>query len=212
MENNSFFNNQPSYTNGYNVGNSVDNNISIPWSKIFKYFLIIIILAILGLNLFSYLGIATDFIAKITAPFLTLFGVAAAETTKTAVDVGATGIKAGADVVSGTANIVAGAVTGGVNVLENTLSNGITKNNLDGNSITSINKALDNAQKEMDVPRPDDTGSLIQRSKISGKTGYCFIGEDRGFRNCVSVTDNDQCMSGDIFPTREICINPNLRQ
>jgi hypothetical protein len=205
--------NTSSNPNVYNTNGLSNKTFTFSWGTILRYFVIIVILAILGLNLFSYLGIATDFISKMTAPFLRLFGVAAAETTKAAVAVGATGVKTGANIVSGGADVIAGAVTGGVNVLENTLSSGMTKNNIDNNSIISINKALDNAEKKMiNMPMPDDTGSEIQRSKISGKTGYCFIGEDRGFRTCVSVTDNDQCISGDIFPTRDICINPNLRQ
>ncbi len=193
---------------------SSGNNSGYPSiGTILRYFAIIVILSILGLNLFSYLGIATDFIARLTAPILRLFGLAAAETTKTAVAVGAAGIKAGANVVSGSADVVAGAVTGGVNVLENTLSSGVTRNNIDGKTILSLDNALTNAEKQMNsMPMPDDSGSQIQRSRIAGKTGYCLIGEQNGFRNCVDVTENDQCMSGEIFPTREICINPNLRQ
>ena len=57
----------------------------------------------------------------------------------------------------------------------------------------------------------DDSNSSIQSSKPSSKSGWCFIGEDRGFRSCIQVNQNDKCMSGDIFPTQEICINPNLR-
>ena len=210
---NSYTSSLNSNTDLYNSNGLSEKTITLSWGMILRYFAIIVVLAILGLNLFSYLGIATDIISKITAPLLRLFGIAAAETTKTVVNVGAAGVKVGADVVSGSADVIAGAVTGGVNVLENTLSNGLTKNNIDGNSSISINKALNNAEKNMNtMPMPDDTGSDIQRSKINGKTGYCFIGEDRGFRTCVNVTENDQCMSGDIFPTRDICINPSLRQ
>lgn len=196
-----------------NVNNFTDKTWSVSGGTLLRYFGIIVILSILGLNLFSYLGIATEFISRITAPILRLFGVAVAETTKTAVAVGAAGVKVGADVVSESANIVAGAVTGGVNVLENTLSSGVTKNSIDGNSLLSLDKALTNAEKNIiNTPLPDESGSEIQRSRISGKTGYCFVGEDRGFRSCISVNESDQCMSGEIFPTREICINPNLRQ
>lgn len=196
-----------------NVSNFSNRTWSFSGGTILRYFAIIVILSILGLNLFSYLGIATEFISKLTAPILKLFGFAVAETTKTAVAVGAAGIKAGANVVSGGADVVAGAVTGGVNVLENTLSSGVTKNSIDGNSLISINSALNHAEKNMiSSPMPDDSGSQIQRSKMSGKTGYCFIGEEKGFRTCVNVNESDQCMSGEIFPTREICINPNLRQ
>jgi len=55
----------------------------------------------------------------------------------------------------------------------------------------------------------DDSHSTIQTG--GGKSGWCFIGEDRGFRSCAEVGPNDQCMSGDIFPTHDICVNPNLR-
>uniref|UniRef100_A0A6C0E4T4 Uncharacterized protein n=1 Tax=viral metagenome TaxID=1070528 RepID=A0A6C0E4T4_9ZZZZ len=58
----------------------------------------------------------------------------------------------------------------------------------------------------------DDSMSNIQQSKSTSKSGWCFIGEDRGFRSCIQVNENEKCMSGDIFPSQEICINPNLRQ
>lgn len=201
-----------------NMYNGMSNNFNdktwtISGGTILRYFAIIVILSILGLNLFSYLGIATDFISRITAPILRLFGVAVAETTKTAVAVGAAGIKAGADVVSGSADVVAGAVTGGVDILQDTLETGVVKNRINGNSFVSVDRALSDAEKNIiSTPMPDESGSDIQRSRISGKTGYCFIGEDNGFRSCVNVSESDQCMSGEIFPTREICINPNLRQ
>jgi hypothetical protein len=57
----------------------------------------------------------------------------------------------------------------------------------------------------------DDSYSSIQMSKSASKSGWCYIGEDRGFRSCIRVGENEQCMSGDIFPSQEICINPKLR-
>ena len=62
------------------------------------------------------------------------------------------------------------------------------------------------------IPEPDDSGSLTQQSRSPPKSGYCYIGEDRGFRSCIKVGEGDKCMSGDIFPSKEICINPNLRE
>ena len=55
----------------------------------------------------------------------------------------------------------------------------------------------------------DDATSTIQSG--SGKAGWCYIGEDRGFRTCAEVGVNDTCMSGEIFPSQDICINPSLR-
>ena len=61
------------------------------------------------------------------------------------------------------------------------------------------------------IPEADDSTSSIQM-KPTSKSGFCYIGEDRGFRNCINVGEGDVCMSGDIFPTEAICINPNLRE
>jgi len=60
------------------------------------------------------------------------------------------------------------------------------------------------------IPEVDDSTSRIQM-KPTSKAGFCYIGEDRGFRSCIDVGEGDVCMSGDIFPTEAICINPNLR-
>ena len=61
------------------------------------------------------------------------------------------------------------------------------------------------------IPSAGISGKTTQ-SKPSSKAGWCFVGEDRGFRSCVSVNESQTCMSGDIFPTRDICINPGLRE
>ena len=60
-------------------------------------------------------------------------------------------------------------------------------------------------------PRADDTTSVTQKHQ-SGKSGYCYIGEDRGFRSCVKVEAGDKCMSGKVFPTQDICVDPTLRE
>lgn len=54
----------------------------------------------------------------------------------------------------------------------------------------------------------DDSNSCVQ---TKGKAGWCLIGEDKGVRNCIKVGANDTCLSGDIFPNNQICVNPNLR-
>ena len=40
---------------------------------------------------------------------------------------------------------------------------------------------------------------------------FCYIGYDNGQRECTNVFDGDICMSGELFPTMDICINPHLR-
>ena len=72
----------------------------------------------------------------------------------------------------------------------------------------SVRKALEYALKNQN-PVADDATSRLRIPRT--KSGYCYIGEDRGFRSCIEVTKDMKCMSGDIFPTRAVCVNPRLR-
>ena len=71
----------------------------------------------------------------------------------------------------------------------------------------SLSRALDNA-KQADNVSPDDSRSSIQ---TTGKSGWCYIGEEQGIRSCAEIGVNDVCMSKNVFPNLEICMNPNLR-
>ena len=178
------------------------------WVSIVKYGVILILLALMGLNVFSYLGDASDGAATLLERISNLFSgitadlgkgikVVVRQTTKTTAD----GTKAAVDMAAGgtkgVVNVTAGAIDSGVNVLEQQLEkNGRTA-----------------ADSRASDPVPDMVGNVTQSGGTgTGKSGYCYIGEDRGFRSCVKVGQMDQCMSGDIFPTEAICINPNLRE
>tara|TARA_B110001450_G_scaffold256443_2_gene286964 strand:+ start:359 stop:1063 length:705 start_codon:yes stop_codon:yes gene_type:complete len=85
------------------------------------------------------------------------------------------------------------------------------ENNLN-NGISNIEKQFQyNNRNSVDF-EADDASISTQKNKVLSKPGFCYIGEERGFRSCIKVGMGDKCMSGDIFPTRELCINPNLRQ
>jgi hypothetical protein len=76
----------------------------------------------------------------------------------------------------------------------------------------SLTKKLNSSSKIVSAPySPDDSHSVTQSSKVTNKAGWCYVGEERGFRSCASVGPSDECMSGDIFPTRDVCMNPSLR-
>ena len=82
--------------------------------------------------------------------------------------------------------------------------------------IKSADKALNiqsgSVQKRaIEVPVPYIDTTLLPK-KDKSKKGFCFIGEDRGARSCIEAGTGDVCMSGDIFPSMDICINPKLRE
>lgn len=84
-----------------------------------------------------------------------------------------------------------------------------------------INKALNKSSKPSAGNRRNRRNQRKQQTyaadshmessiQASAKKGWCYIGTDRGYRSCVK-SDSHKCMSGNIFPSKDICINPNLR-
>jgi len=174
------------------------------------WLLIILILAFLGFNIFVYLAKGTQGISDILAPITKkLFGTSAAVTGQT-VDVAAEGAKA---VVSGTATTLNTGLSSVQDITPNNATSSIKSQPLQsqqttGPSDSGLNKTLNSSQEQ-----DKDYQALEASSSVhsAGKSGWCFIGEDRGFRSCALVNQDDKCMSGDIFPSQELCINPNLR-
>ena len=64
------------------------------------------------------------------------------------------------------------------------------------------------------LPEPDPviSNSRVQSNKGSGKSGFCYVGEENGIRSCVKVTEHDVCTSGKVYKSDEICKNPKLRE
>jgi len=195
----------PSLSNNSNISNSISSMItdstpnvnnsisdSFNFQQVIKYGLVVIILALLGFNLFSHLGNLTDNIRDFISPITNIIGNKTGKALETTTLYTAQGIK-------GIGNVTGNIVESGLDVV---------KHDLDGakNDTTQISDTLIVDED----PEPDTTDSVIQTTPKTG-TGYCYVGEDRGIRSCVKINKNHKCMSGDIFPTRDICINPKLR-
>jgi hypothetical protein len=182
------------------------------------WILIILILAFLGFNIFVYLAKGTQSVANIFGPLTAKIGNIFASTTGQVVNVSAEGAK---NVVSTSANVVNTGLSTVQNVAETTANTSLNtqpvKNAFPQPDITAnntLNKALNTATTNMQGQNMNNYGADDSTSSIQSgvqKSGWCYIGEDRGFRTCGEVGPNDTCMSGDIFPSQEICINPNLR-
>jgi hypothetical protein len=194
---------QPSTTSSGTFFDSLKNINITTW------ILIILLLAFLGFNIFVYLAKGTQTITDITAPIMSkLFGTTVAVTGQT-VDVAAEGAKV---VVGETANVLESGLTAVQDITPNkpqttTKGQPISPQKQDSMQQTSLNKALNTQQPQQQPQQQND----YQAHEATSSTGWCYIGEDRGFRTCAEVGVNDSCMSGEIFPSHEICMNPNLR-
>ena len=197
-------------TNDLNITQSTSSFVDkIRSVSITTWIIIIFVLAFLGINLFVYLAKGTqqisDFLKPITDIFVKLFGKVSTQV----VDVSAEGAKA---VVGTTASTVNSGLTGVQKIANGGANIKDTIPQPDIMSSNSLNRALNSSQQRTNSNGQydeDDTDSNIQQG--AGKSGWCLVGSDRGVRSCVQVGANDDCMSGDIFSTRDICINPKLR-
>ena len=196
----------------------------------FTWVIIIFTLAIFGINIFIYLAKGTqtvaDFFKPITSSFSGVFRRLfsqiidfSAQGAKTIVGATKNAVVTGGTVINSSLAAVQQATPGGLEpepktsattVKSQPVSSTIPQEDIMRTNV--LNKALNTSlqtQNNNQNYEADDSTSNIQKG--ASKVGWCYIGEDRGFRTCAPVNQNDLCMSGNIFPTQEICVNPKLR-
>ena len=196
------------------------------------WIIIILVLAFLGINVFLYLGNGINQLTAFLKPILGLIGYATAITAEQTGDTAKTGVKAGAkasgDVASTGLNVAAKGINvvaeGTTDIIKRTadiIKGKPASSSLSTETIKKTDKkescaddsenlqvALNDAAKSSTVV-PDTADSSIQGL---GKAGWCFVGQDKDVRKCAEVGVNDDCMSGSIFPTKDLCLNPNIRK
>ena len=196
------------------------------------WIIILLLLAFLGINIFAYLAKGTQetvsIFSNIFEPIFKFFGYTTLATTKQTIETSATGATTGINMVAGTTtdaidNIIqtpvatSGTSTGvSSNVPQGNISTSLpVQNNIQKNNTKiekwredALSKALESAEQKQSQVSPDDSRSSIQ---TTGKSGWCYIGDDQGLRTCSEIGVNDVCMSGDVFPSQSVCINPKLR-
>ena len=221
-----------SISSGLSSGQNSLNNISEStidvtpssiFSSIWFWLILIIVLAFVGFNIFSYLAKGTDILVQFTSFFTDIFE----NISKFIINLSATGTQAAADV--------------GASSIDTSLE--VVKENTDGRPNEPDPQQQQQGQQQqqsqqqqqgqqqqqlyMQQQKPYPT-SYPQSNEFppsqtemepmpasamdaDNKSGWCLVGQEQGFRSCIEVNEFDKCISGNIFPSKEICINPNLR-
>ena len=173
-------------------------------TSIFKIIAIVIILAFLGFNAFHYLADATDeatsIIDYITRDMRKVFYYLIGKPAKDTVVASGEGTK---KVISKTAETLNTGIDQVQNIVEP------REHEKEYKSATNQLSKASQSRRRLKKVEDDDSDSQIQGHE--GK-GYCYVGKDREFRTCIQVNNADECLSGDIFPSRQLCINPSLRE
>lgn len=213
-----------------NVGSSQS---SFNWYT--KVLFVLFIFALVGINIFGYASIITENISEMFGgPFRQIFGMFGfytGETIKQTAEMSAEGTKFGADVAK---DVVVNTVDLAGEQAKNTKD---TIDDIDTElvprpppeeseqpeqppyldrdelmaSFDAVKENRENSSEQQRNYIEDDAGSTIQNGRNNNGKGWCYIGEDSGFRSCVEVGNGQECMSGDVFPSKDKCINPNLR-
>jgi hypothetical protein len=195
---------------------------SIKSVSVTTWILIFFIFSFLGFNVFVYLAKGTEDITSFFAPLIQSILGLFAYATSSVVDVTTEGTK---NILNSTTQFVDKGLTTVQNKAQNVQEKQSPTNlptqpvkqtikQPDPMSNNALNQSLNtatashNSNNNNDY-QADESTSTIQSG--GNKSGWCYIGEDRGFRSCVEVGQQDTCLSGDIFPSKDICVNPNLR-
>jgi len=147
---------------------------------IFYIIIIVLLLSIVGINLFLILGNITEETIEQSSPFFKwvygTLGYSVGNTIKQTAIVSGEGAKLGIDVASGT-------IASGVNALQKLGSTDDMYEHRIQRDIEKLEKNLTNSS----------VGS------------YCYVGTYDGKRTCASINDSTKCMSGDIFNSLDKC-------
>ena len=153
-----------------------------------KILIFLLVLSLLGFNIYVYL-------AKGTLTFIeffqqTIFGL-----------------------FSQTISVSAEGASASLEVADVGLENIKKSVDLSGDEMPSVevkNEVKDDVEVNP-LTNKRETNEDYEANEATSKVGWCFVGEDRGYRSCAEVGASDKCMSGNIFPSKEICVNPSLR-
>ena len=186
------------------------------------WIIIFFIFSFLGFNVFVYLAKGTEDITHFFAPLIKSIMGLFAYTTSSVVDVAASGTQ---NILNSTTDLADKGLTTiqtraqhfqekptSTNLSSQPVKQTIKQPDIMANNTLnqSLNTATANQHSNNNNDyQADESTSTIQSG--GNKSGWCYIGEDRGFRSCVEIGQQDNCISGDIFPSKDICVNPNLR-
>jgi len=216
-----------SFSSPNSLNNISESTIDVTPSSIFSsiwfWLILIIVLAFVGFNIFSYLAKGTDILVEFTSFFTDIFETIS----KFIINLSATGTQAASSV--------------GASAIDTSLD--VVKENTDGRS----NEQPENKEKpQQGQPQQGQQQQSQQQQQLymqqqkpyptsypqsnefppsqtemepmpasamdaDNKSGWCLVGQEQGFRSCIEVNEFDKCISGNIFPSKDICTNPNLR-
>jgi len=163
----------------------------------------LLVLSFLGINLLAIFGNWIQVIIQIFGPaisqILSVFGYTAGTLIDKSADVVTDVGKSGIDIAGGAVHSVGG------------LLKDASRPNMNDQSAKQLDQAISSPGSiKIRSPSADIAANPIQNPISAGKSGWCLVGEYQTRRGCIEVTDQDKCLSGQVFPSQKLCLNPTL--
>ena len=164
----------------------------------------LLVFSFLGVNLLfvfgNFIQIISNIFGPLVAQILSIFGYTTGTVLNKSADIVSDVARTGVDIADGTLHSVGD------------LLKGVSSQNVDPNARNQLDKSLNSSGIQYREPSPDNSINPIQKPIASGKHSWCLVGEYQGKRGCIAVSDINKCLSGQIFPTQQLCLNPTLTQ
>uniref|UniRef100_A0A6C0DES6 Uncharacterized protein n=1 Tax=viral metagenome TaxID=1070528 RepID=A0A6C0DES6_9ZZZZ len=174
-------------------------------NTIIMLLIFLLILSFLGINLLNISGDIVQRISNIFGPvfvnFLSLFGYTTGTVINKTADVVGDAGKIGIDIAEGTAQSVGGLFLKASQNLSN-------QSNEQPQPQPELKQQPQQKPESKPEPQPDTTKNPIQNPISSIKARWCLVGEYEGRRGCIEINEHDKCLSGQVFPTQQMCLNP----
>lgn len=185
------------YISGVNQSQSHSLSPVLRRSNYGWWFILILFLSFLGINIFGYLAWGTEYMKRMFAP---LMGGTISTLGET-VNVSTQGVRGVVDIVDK-----------GLSTSEN-IAQTVRDESL-GGSTYNQQDVIDNNKNSLNDAININRNDVIENDnyKPSNAKEWCYVGEYNGIRTCRQLGEGGTCMSGNIFPSKDVCINPKLRQ
>jgi len=192
-----------------NESNTNATNIFSNKNAIIILLIFLLILSFLGINFFLIFGDFFQRVSNIFGPvfvnFLSLFGYTTGTVIDKSADVVGDASKTGIDIFEGVAHSIASLFLKASDKLKQKSEAPSQPEPAPPQPQPQPEKAPEKASEE---PKPDTTKNPIQKPISSIKSRWCLVGEYEGRRGCIEIADSDKCLSGQVFPTQQMCLNP----
>jgi hypothetical protein len=158
----------------------------------------LLMLSFLGINLLGNLDGVIRYITELISPLLQVIGYTAGSALNKTSDLVADTAKTGVEIADGSVQNIG-------NLL-------IKASEADGGELDEVIDSPEPVRRMRipEEPEPDTTANPIQKPISNSKGNWCLIGEVSDKRGCISVSDESKCMSGQVFPTQKMCLNPTM--